>query len=124
MLRPAAGAFVLLMAVSPASAACTPGDIQIKSWSWERDRGWTEVRGELVNTCAEPTGVQLQLTFRDEAGRMMSLDDSWVADRRDIPAGATFPFQIRLRTNATTKDASIRVSATRRWGVATPGTSR
>ncbi len=106
----------LLAAVTPASAACTVDDIQITSWTWERDRGWTTVAGELVNRCAEPTGIQLQLTFRDEAGRVVTVDDSWLANQRDIPAGATHAFQLRLRTNATTRSASIRVSDTRRWG--------
>jgi hypothetical protein len=115
MLRPIV-ATALLFVAFPAAAACTAGDIQITSWTWERDRGWTTVTGELVNRCAEPTGVQLQLTFRDEAGRVVTVDDSWLASQRDIAAGATHAFQLRLRTNATTRSASIRVSDIRRWG--------
>jgi len=105
----------ILGAASPARAACAIGDIQIKSWSWERDKGWTVVAGELVNNCAEPTGIQLQLSFRDEAGRIVTVDDSWLAERRNIPAGGTHAFRIQLRTNATTRSAAIRVSDIKRW---------
>lgn len=116
MRRLLLGLPILLAGLSPAAAACTATDIQIKSWRWERDRGWTVVAGEITNTCAEPTGVQLQLTFRDEAGRVVTVDESWLFDRRDIPAGATQAFQVQLRTNATTRGAAIRVSDTKRWG--------
>lgn len=109
-------AVVLVGSGTGARAACALGDIQIKSWAWERDKGWTVVTGELVNTCAEPTGIQLQLTFRDDAGRIVTVDDSWLADRRDIPAGATHAFRLQLRANATSKSAAIRVSDIRRWG--------
>lgn len=102
--------------IFPAAAACTVEDIQITRWTWERDRGWTSVAGELVNRCAEPTGIQLQLTFRDEAGRIVTVDDSWLASQRDIPAGATYSFELRLRANATTRSAAIRVTDIRRWG--------
>jgi len=105
-----------LLVVSPVSAACTANDIQITRWDWNRDRGWTTVSGELLNTCAEPTGVQLQLTFRDEAGRVVTVEDSWLANQRDIPTGTPYAFQVRLRANATTRSAAIRVSDTRRWG--------
>jgi hypothetical protein len=107
----------LIVAVAfPAAAACKVEDIEITRWTWERDRGWTNVAGELVNRCAEPTGIQLQLTFRDEAGRVVTVDDSWLANQRDIPAGATHAFQLRLRANATTRSAAIRVTDIRRWG--------
>jgi hypothetical protein len=109
-------AVFLFGAGSAADAACATGDIQIKSWTWQRDRGWTIVAGELVNTCAEPTGVQLQLTFRDEAGRIVTVDDAWLFDRRDMPAGASQAFQVQLRANATTRSAAIRISDLRRWG--------
>ena len=119
MLRHATGglAGLLFMGLaSPASAACTVHDIQLGKWSWDRDRGWTTVSGELTNNCAEPTGVQLRLTFRDEAGRVVTVDDNWIAERRDIPAGATQPFQLRLRANATSRSAVVQVSDVRRWG--------
>jgi hypothetical protein len=107
---------LLCAAALPAAAACKTDDIHITSWTWERDRGWTNVSGELVNRCTEPTGIQLQLTFRDEAGRVVTVEDSWLASQRDIPAGATHAFQLRLRANATTRSATIRISDTRRWG--------
>jgi hypothetical protein len=115
-MRRSAPVLALLLLASPAAAACTAADIQITRWAWERDRGWTTVEGELLNTCAEPTGVLLQLTFRDEAGRVVTVDESWLASQRDIPSGKPYAFQLRLRTNATTRSATIRVSDTRRWG--------
>ena len=58
------GAIVM---ASPLTAACSTSDIHIKNWKWHVEHHYALTVGELTNGCSEPTGVQLQLIFRDGA---------------------------------------------------------
>src|SRR3954466_4445945 len=84
-----------------ASAACTAGDIEIKEWSWSRDAGWFSGVGKLVNNCAEPVAAQIQVTFRDEAGQVVNIDESWPTGKRNIPPKGTYMFRTSSRAYAT-----------------------
>lgn len=104
-----------LLAAGPAMA-CSVADIEIKSWSWQRDAGWVFVAGELVNHCTDPTGVQIRLTFRDETGAVVDVDESWVTGTRDVAAGEVYAFTRKVRAYATTKSTALQVVGVRRWG--------
>jgi hypothetical protein len=104
----------MLFAVG-AHAACAVTDIEIKEWSWGSDAGWFSVFGELVNNCAEPVGAQLQVTFRDAAGRVVNIDESWAAGTRNIPPRGVYAFRTASRAYATAKNVSIRVVNVRQW---------
>ncbi|MFZ1964389.1 MAG: hypothetical protein WAU78_13150 [Roseiarcus sp.] len=41
---------------SAASAACSTGDVRVKSWNWHVDHGYAIYVGEIVNGCAEASG--------------------------------------------------------------------
>lgn len=105
----------ILVLPAAGASACSPQDIQIKQWTWQRDAGWVTVAGELVNTCADATGIKLQLTFRDESGAVVDVDETWLAGTRNIAAGETYAFQRKVRAYATTKSTALRVSDVRRW---------
>jgi hypothetical protein len=106
--------------VAGAHAACAVTDIEIKDWSWSRDAGWFSVVGELVNNCAEPVGAQVQITFRDEAGKVVNIDESWPAGSRNIPARGTYAFKTSSRAYATAKNVAIRVMTVRQWPASGP----
>ena len=110
---------MLALALGPAAAeaACAPQDIEIKTWSWNRDAGWFTIAGELVNHCAEPTGAQIQFTLRDAAGQVVSVEDAWVGGNRNVRPGETYSFKLSTRGYATAKDIAIRVTNVRQWPV-------
>jgi hypothetical protein len=106
-------ALVLLMAgAEPAVAACAVGDVEVRATRLEHEAGWFTVTGEAVNRCAEPTAAQLELTFRDEAGQVVSVDESWPTATRNLRPGPN-PLQLSLRAYATAKSVSVRVTAVR-----------
>lgn len=98
-----------------AHAACAVSDIEIKEWSWSREAGWFSVVGALVNNCAEPVAPQIQVTFRDAAGQVVNIDESWPAGKRNIPPKGTYAFRTESRAYATAKNLSIRVVNIRQW---------
>jgi hypothetical protein len=98
-----------------AHAACASADIEIKQWTWNRDAGWFQVTGELVNRCAEAVGAQLQVTFRDADGRVVNIDESWPGGSRNIPSQGTSAFRLSSRAYVTAKNVSIRVINVRQW---------
>jgi hypothetical protein len=106
---------IFLGLTASAEAACAVSDVEIKSWTWNRDAGWFTISGEFVNNCAEPTGVQLQLTFRDESGRVVTVEDSWAAGTRNIKSRETYAFRISTRGYVTGKSIALRVVNVRQW---------
>jgi hypothetical protein len=105
----------VVLGAAHAQAACTVADIEVKEWKWSRDAGWFSIEGALVNNCAEPVAPQIQVTFRDEAGQVVNIDESWPVGNRNIPAKGTYVFKTSTRGYATAKNLSIRVVNVRQW---------
>jgi hypothetical protein len=91
---------LMLLLPAAADAACAVKDIEIKSWKWTRDAGWFRIAGELANNCAEPNDVRLEVTFRDERGQVVSVEDAWAGGQRNIAGRATQAFTISMRAYA------------------------
>jgi hypothetical protein len=115
MTTVAMGAVGAMLCITAAHAACAVTDIEIKEWSWSRDAGWFSIVGELANNCAEPAGAQLQITFRDAEGRVVSIEEAWAGGTRNILPKGSYAFQTSSRGYATAKNLSIRVINVRRW---------
>ena len=104
----------MVLLLSHEAVACSVGDIKIKQWSWHIDSGYSIVVGEVTNTCAEPTGVQLQVIYRDASGGVVDVDEGWPASTNNIPPG-DYAFKMMSRAIAQVKAADIRVIAVQRW---------
>ncbi len=113
--RPALLAIALLLASAARAGACTVADIALERPTWTRDAGWFVISGELVNHCAEPTGVQIELSLRDAGGQTVSVEHVWPAKSQNVAAGERYAFTVQTRGYATATDVSVRVSDVRRW---------
>ena len=98
-----------------ASAACAAREFVIREWEWSRDSGWFTINGVLVNNCAEAAGPHIQIVFRDEAGQMVSTEDSWPAASRNLAPGEVYRFKLRTRGYATATNVAGRVTDLRVW---------
>jgi ABC-type glycerol-3-phosphate transport system substrate-binding protein len=110
--------FAIALAVvltTSAASACSTGDIKIKNWNWHLDGDYAIYVGELVNECADETGVQLQVVFRDSSGVAVDADEFWPASTRNIGAGASYVFKSMMRWNPASKRGEIAVIDVKTW---------
>jgi hypothetical protein len=114
LVRLSLGLLGLVFTSACADAACAPQDIEVKNVAWSREAGWFTVTGELTNRCAEPTGVQLQLAFREANGQLDTTEDAWVANNRNLAPGETYAFKINSRGYASAKQVTATVTAVQR----------
>lgn len=90
----------------------------MKQSSWIRkgsNQQFLEVVGEIVNRCADATGVQLQAVFRDGAGRVVTTSEFWPASIRNIPAGAAYAFEHPADSDRPVSILELNVIETRKW---------
>jgi hypothetical protein len=118
---PTASTLLAAMAIfATPSWACVPAEIEIRQIEWRRrppplNPDEVDVVGELINKCAEPTGVRLQLTFRDADGKVVDVFEGWPASTRNIEAGASYAFKISFKADVRTKSMDTKVLEVRRW---------
>jgi hypothetical protein len=73
-----------------------------------------QVVGEILNTCSEPTGVQLQFTFRDDDGKVIEVKEMWPASTRNIAPNTSYPFSFPVAiTGRPTRNSVARSMAPR-----------
>ncbi len=107
--------FCAIVMASPVTAACSTSDIHIKNWKWHVEHHYAITVGELTNGCSEPTGVQLQLVFRDGSGDAVDSDEFWPASTNNIAPGASFVFKWVNEWNPTAKSATVAPISVRQW---------
>ncbi len=108
----------ILLATPEIGFCCSPSDIQVKQSSWIRkgsNQQFLEVIGEIVNRCADATGVQLQAVFRDGAGRVVTTSEFWPASTRNIPAGGAYAFEQPADGDRPVSVLELNVIETRKW---------
>ncbi len=111
---PATAVGVLLS--TQAVAACRLDDIKIRQADWHPDtQRWVKVVGEIINTCSEPTGVQLQFTFRDADGKVIEVKELWPASTRNIEPNDSYPFSFPVAIDARPSTMEAKVIEVRRW---------
>lgn len=88
-------ALALLSATQLAHAGCSVSDIKITSLKAKfintcGSADCTHMTGvaTLVNSCAEATGVQIQITAYDKSDSPVSTSENWPASIRNIPPGS------------------------------------
>jgi hypothetical protein len=117
-MRPVFACAVIFACPVMAEAACLPKDIELKQVDWRREsKDWSKIVGEIVNRCSEETGVQLQVTFRDAAGKVVDVEEFWPAGTINISPGASYPFNLTAALHSTSvkmESAVIQVRAFRR----------
>lgn len=107
-----------LMFGATASHACSAADIQIKQADLVRNSAGGEfstVVGELVNDCDDATGVQLHITLRDQAGKVISTSDPWPASTHNIPAHSTYAFTVNADERQPADKVQVDVTEVRKW---------
>jgi hypothetical protein len=111
---PAIAVGVLLS--TPAVAVCRLDDIKIRQADWHPDmQPYVKVVGEILNTCSEPTGVQLQFTFRDGDGKVIEVQEMWPASTRNIAPNASYPFSFPLAITGRPNTMEAKVIEVKRW---------
>lgn len=92
-----AAAMLLLLSSSYTVYVCSVSDIKIKQADIVRKGSmgqFTYVVGELANACNDATGVQLHITLRDSAGKVVVTSDPWPAGTHNIPAHTNYGFSL------------------------------
>ena len=90
------GLTTFMISAAGATSACSIGDIKVKQADLVRQSpsGLLIVVGELVNGCADATGVRFHITLRDSAGKVVSADDPWPAGTDNIPPHSSYAFTL------------------------------
>jgi hypothetical protein len=109
------GAVIGCSIASSASAACSTSDVRVKSWNWHVEHGYAIYVGEIVNGCAEATGVQLQIVSRSASGEAVDSEQFWPASTNNIPAGGSYVFKWTAEANRQAKNATLGVIAVNQW---------
>jgi hypothetical protein len=104
---------LIALAVGNASsyAACQKSQITIKQADWVGSK----IVGEITNNCSEPVGVQLQVVFRDAAGKVIATEEFWPASTRNIDASASYAFSRHVNAPQPNVTMTISVIDTRQW---------
>lgn len=103
--------------LSGLARVCAISAINVRGFNVKIERPRVKFTGEIVNGCAKPMGVQIQVVARDEAGRVIDVMEAWPASIRNIPAGGSYPFSIRglMNYDDRMKRFAIRVIEIRQW---------
>jgi hypothetical protein len=94
--------------ISSSRAACRTDDIEILQADFRRLSNERILAiGELVNRCTEPTGIILQLTFRDGDRKVVTVEKFQCSPK--LKTGDSCPFAINLfvDTRAKSMDAKV-----------------
>ena len=95
---------------------CTSSDVALKQVSWRRENlEFARVAGELINNCAESTGVQLQAVFRDKDGKVVMTNEFWPASTRNIARHETYSFSTLARVGAEAATLNVQILGAHRW---------
>lgn len=95
---------------------CGLSDFSLKQANWHRESfEFVRIVGELVSNCSEPSGVQLQVVFRDRDGKVVTTDEFWPASTRNIAAHASYPFSMITAVGAQAVTLNVRILEARRW---------
>lgn len=95
---------------------CAPSDFSLKQANWHRESSeFVRIVGELTSNCSEPAGVQLQAVFRDKDGKVVTTEEFWPANARNIAARADYPFSMLTRVGAQAVTLNVRILEARRW---------
>ena len=73
------------------------------------------VAGEILSSCAEPSGVQVQFVFRDAAGSVLATEEPWPMSTRNILPHSSQPFSMMLDRPIATKTMTFSVIDVRHW---------
>lgn len=104
------------LGITPAGAACSVEDIRLVQIDWQRVNSNTaRVVGEMSNTCADPTGAEVQFVFRDAAGKVVTAPAMWPASTRNIGPNSTYPFSMTLEVGAAATKLETRILGVRVW---------
>lgn len=114
-------AFVFL-AASPCVAfsqlnACRPTDIAVEGLSRQVTADSTQIKGRLVNKCPQATGAHIKVTIYDKTNSPLVVQDTWPANKKNIPAKASFAFESVIPGVYPTQNFDVRVLETKFWPV-------
>ena len=89
---------LFLFAPIAASAACAPTDFTIQNFTVTVSNGGMRPRmnmkGELVNHCAEAAAAELQIQARDGSGSPLETKKGWPAGTTNIAPGQSVTFDL------------------------------
>ena len=95
---------------------CTAANIKVEQFRAQNEGSiTTSILGVLLNGCNVPTGPQIKVTFYDQAGTILRVEDMWPASINNIPPKSYFPFQVRLNRVEGFSWAEVRVITTKTW---------
>lgn len=81
-------------APAPQSTPCKVSDISVEKLKiTESSIGLTRVTGIVLNNCAESVGVELKATLYNKADEVLTTQEFWPADEKNISAKSDWPFE-------------------------------
>ena len=109
-------AAVLAFSGSASADECKTTDIEITQLHWTRPTD-THVKfaGEVVNHCAYPTGFQIKLTFRTQAGEVIDSHEIWPHSISNIEAGESYAFSYTTSVDGDFKLDPVKVTGVHHW---------
>ena len=75
----------------------------------------TSIFGILLNGCDVLTGPQIKVTFYDQAGKVLRVEDMWPASINNVSPKADFPFQVRVNRVEGFARVEVSVVSTKTW---------
>jgi len=114
-------AALFLFAPVAASAACAPTDFTIQNFTVSVSSGGIrprmDMKGELVNHCAEAAAAELQIQAKDASGSALQTKKGWPAGTTNIPPGQSVKFDLgRLfHYQSTMQTYAVGVVSVRSW---------
>lgn len=114
---------LVFLATQLAQADCSVTDVKITSLKAKfvntcGSTDCTHMTGvaTLVNSCAEATGVQIQITAYDENDSPVSTSERWPASIRNIPAGSyTFSLNQWIEYDPAITSFGLKVIDVNKW---------
>lgn len=113
-------AIATVIAVTP-SSACAVSDFEIVQADWRitnKELHFVTMVGEIKSNCAIPMGAEIQVVFRDAAGKVVVTKEFYPKRSRDLQPGETYAFTNEFLADDLEKNfatASVKVIGTYRW---------
>lgn len=98
-------------------SACKPPDLTVEKLSRTVTADATHITGRVVNKCPQATGPHLKVTIYDRTDSPLVVQDFWPANKKNIPAKASFPFESVIPGVYPTQKFDVRVLETKFWPV-------
>ncbi|MBN9049931.1 MAG: hypothetical protein J0H78_10750 [Rhizobiales bacterium] len=109
------------VAITP-SSACAVSDFEIIQADWRitnKELHFVTMVGEIKSNCVTPMGAEIQVVFRDSAGKVVVTKEFYPKRSRDLQPGEICAFTNEFLADDLEKNfatASVKVIGTYRWG--------